>query len=172
MRFIIDDVEFSTSDIGDLEYRDILAMPKQAGMGVQTWGRVASQIERLALAEDGETVIVLTPEQAKAEPERLEPDLLFDSERHLRAFLIMMWLARRTAGQPSLTFDESTAVKFSAVQFVREDDDEPDPDDEPELDPQPPSDSAPDADGEAATSTPPSPASTTPSSTSTTTSST
>lgn len=171
MRFIIDGLEFSTGDIGDLEYRDILAMPKQAGMGVQTWGRVVAQIERLALAPDGESVVVLSPEEAKADPSRVEPDLLFDSERHLRAFLIMMWLARRTNGQPTLTFEDSTAVRFSAVEFIRDDDD-PEPDDEPEPDPQTPSASAPDAGGEASTSREPSPDSTSPSGTSTDTSST
>jgi hypothetical protein len=118
MRFLIDGIEYGTADIGELTQRDMLAMAKQAGMGLQTWARLSSQIERLALADDGETVVVLTPEQATSEPGRVEPDLLFDSERHLRAFLIMVWLARRTSGSPGLTFDESTALPFSALEFL------------------------------------------------------
>lgn len=134
MRFVIDGIEYGTSDIGDLTQRDMLAMAKQAGMGVQTWARVTGQIERLALDVDGETVVVLTPEQVKAEPGRVEPDLLFDSERHLRAFLIMVWLARRTSGQPALTFDESTSLPFSALAFLPDEDDD-DPESEPTPDP-------------------------------------
>lgn len=153
MRFKIDDTEYTTDDIGDLTQRDMLAMAKQAGMGVQTWARVLSQIDRLALDEDGETVVVLSPEQAKAEPGRVEPDLLFDSERHLRAFLVMVWVARRTNGQPTLTFDESTALPFSRLEMLPdlvEDDDAEEP-----PDPQgpPPSASGTDAGDVAALST-------------------
>lgn len=126
MRFIIDGNEYATDDIGELTQRDMLAMAKQAGMGVQTWARTVGQIERLALADSGEGVVVLSEADAKAHPERIDPDLLFDSEPHLRAFLIMVWLARRTTGEPSLTFDESTAVPFSRVEFLPDlEDDEP-----------------------------------------------
>lgn len=126
MRFIIDGTEYATDDIGELTQRDMLAMAKQAGMGVQTWARTVGQIERLAPAPDGGGVVVLSEAEAKAEPERVDPDLLFDSEPHLRAFFIMVWLARRTTGQPNLTFDESTAVPFSHVEFLPDlEDDEP-----------------------------------------------
>lgn len=125
MRFMIDGTPYATDDLGELTQRDLLAMAKQAGMGVQTWVRTVGQIERLALADDGGGVVVLSEDEAKAHPERVDADLLFDSEPHLRAFLIMVWLARRTSGQPTLTFDESTSVPFSHVEFLPDDDDEP-----------------------------------------------
>lgn len=154
MKFIIDGTEFSSDDLGDITQRDMLAMPKQAGMGVQTWGRTIAEFDRLALADDGETVIVLSKSEAKERPDDIDPDLLFDSERHLRAFFIMVWLTRRTSGQPSLTFDDSASRPWRDLQFIRETvaDDEGDGEDEP--DPQSPSASAPDADAsETTTST-------------------
>ena len=126
MRFIIDGTEYATDDIGELTQRDMLAMSKQAQMGVQTWARTVSQIERLALAPSGEGVVVLSEDEAKATPERVDPDLLFDSEPHLRAFFVMVWLARRTSGQSALTFDESLSLPFSRVEFLPDvEDDEP-----------------------------------------------
>jgi len=130
MRFIIDGTSYATDDIGELTQRDLLAMAKQAGMGVQTWARTVGQIERLAPAAEGGGVVVLSEDEAKAHPERVDADLLFDSEPHLRAFLIMVWLARRTSGQSSLTFDESTSVPFSHVEFLPDEDDDVEPEDE------------------------------------------
>lgn len=125
MRFRIDGNEYTSDDIGDMTPRDMMAMAKQAGMGVQTWARTVGQIERLALAPSGEGVVVLSEAEAKAEPERVDSDLLFESEPHLRAFFVMVWLARRSSGQPSLTFDESTAIPWSHHEFIPEDADEP-----------------------------------------------
>jgi hypothetical protein len=126
MRFIIDGTEYASSDIGDMTPRDMLAMAKQAGMGVQTWARTVAQIERLAPAPDGGGVVVLTEDEAKANPELCEPDLMFDSEPHLRAFFILVWLSRRTSGQPTLTFEESSSVPWSAYEILPDlDDDEP-----------------------------------------------
>lgn len=173
MRFQIDDVIYTPTQVLDeLDASDTLAMAKQAGMGLQTWGRVLAQIERLALADDGETVIVLSESDAKATPERVDQDLLFDSERHQRALLILFWLTRRVQGERSLSFEQSLTTPWRRLQILP-DEPEPEPEDEDQSpDPQPPSASAPAGSDATATSTPSSPDSTTPSSTSTATSST
>lgn len=149
MRFIIDGTTYAADDIGDLTLRDTLAMAKQAGMGVHTWQRTLSQISRLTAGPEG--VVVLSPDEAKSRPQDCDPDLFMDSEPHLRAFLVMVWLARRTAGQASLTFDESNAVAWRSLEFIA---DEPDDDDEAEAapDPTPLPGSAADDGSEAATS--------------------
>ncbi len=134
MRFIIDGIEYTSDDIGDMTPRDMMAMAKQAGMGVQTWARTVAQIERLALAPSGEGVVVLSEAEAKAQPDRVDSELLFDSEPHMRAFFVMVWLARRSSGQPSLTFDESTSIPWSHHEFIPEDDAEPE-----DVTPDPPS---------------------------------
>lgn len=127
MRFIIDGTTYAADDIGDLTLRDTLAMAKQAGMGVHTWQRTLGQISRLAAGPDG--VVVLSPDEAKSRPQDCDPDLFMDSEPHLRAFLVMVWLARRTNGQPTLTFDESNDVPWRSLEFIA---DEPADDDEDE----------------------------------------
>lgn len=149
MRFIIDGTEYAADDIGELTLRDTLAMAKQAGMGVHTWQRTLGQISRLAAGPDG--VVVLSPDEARQRPQDCDPDLFMDSEPHLRAFLVMVWLARRTGGQPSLTFDESNAVPWASLGFVAEEPEADEPEDE-TPDPTPLPDSAADAGSAAATS--------------------
>lgn len=149
MRFIIDGRESSLDDLADLTQQDLMDMVKQAGMGVQTWVRRIAQIPRLALADDGQTVIVLSETDAKANPDRVDPDLMTESAPHLQAFLIMVWLGRRRAGEPKLRYEESTALPWRSMQML------PDPEPAPLLeetveDPTQPSASDPVSDGDAA----------------------
>ncbi len=153
MRFIIDGTHYDADDIGEVSGRDMMAMSKQAKMGIQTWQRTLQQVTRLALADDGETVIVLTPEQAAASPERCDPNLVTESEPHLRAFLIMVWLARRLTDSPTLSFDEASALPFRKIEIDTTPDEEPEPVEE-APDPSLPSAGAPVADGVTPTSTP------------------
>lgn len=152
MKFIIDGETYDADDIGEVSGQDMLAMSKQADMGIQTWQRTISQIPRLATADDG-SIVVLSESEAKATPERCDSNLVTESEPHLRAFLVMVWLARRIAGNRSLTFAESASLPFRKIDFVS---DATDAEPEPETveDPTPPVASAPDAAGEAPTSTP------------------
>jgi hypothetical protein len=130
VRFIIDGTTYAADDIGDLTLRDTLAMAKQAGMGVHTWQHTLGQISRLAAGPDG--VVVLSPDEAKSRPQDCDPDLFMDSEPHLRAFLVMVWLARRTAGQPTLTFDESNAVAWRSLEFIADEPEADEPDEAPD----------------------------------------
>lgn len=110
MRFILNDTEYTSDDIGDLTQRDIVEMAKQAQMGVQTWARLLDQIDRLALAPDGEGVVVLSEAEAKADPDRCDSDLMLDSPRHVTAWFVWVWLVRRMSGERTLTFEESMSM--------------------------------------------------------------
>lgn len=155
MRFIIDGHEFGMESIADLTQQDLFDMAKQAGMGVQTWMRRIDQIGRLALDEDGETVIVLSESEAKEHPDRLDSDLMTESAPHLHAFLIMVWLGRRRSGEPTLKYAESTALPWRSLTLLGDDEAEPE-EVEAVADPSVPSGSAPDSDGVApSTSTQP-----------------
>lgn len=123
MRFIIDGHEFGVDDLGDITQQDMLDMVKQAGLGVQTWSRRIAQVPRLALDDDGETVIVLSETEAKENPERLDPDLVTESAPHLHAFLIMVWLGRRRSGEPTLKYADSTATPWRSLEMVPDEDD-------------------------------------------------
>lgn len=144
MRFTIDDTPFDLGDIGDLTQHDTIAMAR-AGMGLQTWAKTMGQIGRLAPSPDGEGVVVLSEAEAKENPDLVDPDLFFDSPRHLTAFVIATWLARRKGGNPGLTFEESARMPWASFEILTDDD----PDDaEPEgeaPDPTPLPDSVPGA---------------------------
>jgi hypothetical protein len=142
MRFTIDGNPFDLGDIGDLTQHDTLAMAR-AGMGLQTWARTMGQIARLAPSPDGEGVVVLSDAELKANPDAAEPDLFFDSPRHLLAFVIATWLARRKGGQPALTFEESARMPWASFEILPDEDDD-EPEDE-TPDPTPLPGSAPDA---------------------------
>lgn len=127
MRFIIDDTEIDLLAIGDFTQHETLLMAK-AGMGLQTWARTMGQLDRLALAEDGENVVVLGDAEYQADPTRCSREYMFDSPRHLLAVIIATWLARRHAGQPNLSFEQSAQVSWSRFERVPEDDIEEDDD--------------------------------------------
>lgn len=149
MRFILNDTEYSSDDIGDLTQRDMIAMAKQAKMGVRTWMQTLIQIDRLALAPDGEGVVVLSEAEAKADPDRCDPDLMLDSERHLTAWFVWVWLVRRMSGETTLTFDDSIAMPMPKLL---PDAPEPVASEDEGVDPSLPSASETDVDGAPATS--------------------
>lgn len=149
MKFLIDGVEYDASAI-DPSGADLAAMSRQAGMGFQTWNRIVGEIERLSFDEDG-NVVVLTKDEAAADPGRVDPTAFMDSPRHMDAFNVLMWLARRAAGE-RISFAESSAVPFSRIDRIEDDEPEPEIGEETE-DPTPPPASAPESGGEAATST-------------------
>ena len=132
MKFKIDDTVIDLTAVGDLTQHESLLMAK-AGMGLQTWVRTMDQISRLARAEDGETVVVLSVDEAKARRDEVDPDLFFDSPRHLLAMIIACWIGRRHAGSPSLSFEESARVPWSKFSLVPDDEDEDDADEDEQL---------------------------------------
>ncbi len=144
-KFIIDGAEYDSNDV-DPSGRDLRDLPKQAGIGIQTWERLMGQIRRLAWGPDG-SVVVLSESDAAAHQEPghepcdgcPNPSLFTESTPHMTAFLVLIWLSRRSAGETNLRFDDSIAVPFSQIDIV---DDEDDPDDEAEPgeveDPTPP----------------------------------
>lgn len=159
MKFSIDGNVIDLLAVDEFTQHETLLMAK-AGMGLQTWIRTMQQINRLALGDDGETVVVLGEEEAKANPERVDLDLFFDSPRHLQAIIVATWLGRRHSGSPSMSLEESAQIPWAKLERVYEDDDEPEPEDN-GPDPTQPSASAPVADGPGSASTPTSKVSTT-----------
>lgn len=132
MKFQIDGTVIDLTAVGDLTQHESLLMAR-AGMGLQTWARTMGQIARLAPSPDGEGVVVLSEDEAKANPDDVDPDLFFDSPRHLLAMIIACWIGRRHAGQTSLTFEQSAAVPWSKFSVIPdEDDDEPEPEEAPD----------------------------------------
>lgn len=149
MKFLIDGVVYDASTI-DPSGADLAAMPKQAGMGFQTWSRIMAQVDRLAWDDDG-NVVVLSEAEAKANPERVDPSAFMDSGRHMDAFNVFVWLARRGAGE-RITFADSAAVPFSRIDRLPDEDDDVEETEEAE-DPSLPPASAPATGGDAETQT-------------------
>jgi len=148
VKFLIDGVVYDASAI-DPSGADLAAMPKQAGMGFQTWSRLMGQIERLGYDDDG-NVVVLSEEEVKADPSRADVNAFMDSGRHMDAFNVLIWLARRGSGE-RVSFADSAAVPFSRIDRLPDEDD--DDDEEEAEDPSLPPASAPATGGDAGTST-------------------
>lgn len=147
MKYRIDGVEYDVDEV-DPSGADMVAMSKQAGMGLQTWQWTISQCSRLAWSDGpGSPVVVLSEADAAVHREAgHEPcwgcpneNLVTESPQHMTAFLVLLWLARRAAGEPTLRYEDSAAVPWSRFERVDDDDDDP-ADDEPAEgeDPTPP----------------------------------
>ena len=158
MKYRIDGVEYDVDEV-DPSGADMIAMSKQAGMGLQTWQWTITQCTRLAWSDGpGSPVVVLSEADAAVHRQPgHEPcwgcpneNLVTESPQHMTAFLVLLWLARRAAGETALRYEDSAAVPWS--KFERIDDDEDDPADvEPDEveDPPPPPASEPGTGGAA-----------------------
>lgn len=150
MQWLIDGTAYDADEL-DPTGLDMRAMSKQAGMGFYTWQRLMGQLERLGFDDDG-NVVVLSETEAKEHPERLNPGAMFDSEPHLTALLVTIWLTRRGAGE-KLSFEESASVPFSRIDRLDDEPDDEPADDGEAPDPTQPPASAADAGDGSATST-------------------
>lgn len=151
MKYVIDGTEYDV-DAVDPSGADMVAMSKQAGMGLQTWQWTIAQCSRLAWSDGpGSSVVVLSESEAAVHraPDH-EPcwgcpneNLLTESPQHMTAFLVLLWLARRAGGEPNLRYEDSAAVPWSKFERIDDDADDVDDDELEEAeDPTPPPASA------------------------------
>jgi len=114
MRFIIDGTEYEAANLERITGLYALDLPKQAGIGVQTLAKRLEEMSRLGYAPDGSPVVL--PVGAA----EVDGSAVMDSEPHLRALLAFLWVSRRLAGEPRLTFDEASSFEFMSLQIVGE----------------------------------------------------
>jgi hypothetical protein len=107
MRFIVNGAEYEAASLERITGIDALALPKQAGMGVQT---LAKRLEEMSEMGAG----------------------VMDSEPHLRALLAFLWLSRRLSGERGLTFEEACDFPIASLEIVTDDTDDEVADDEPD----------------------------------------
>ncbi|MGE3448979.1 MAG: hypothetical protein AB7H92_15530 [Microbacteriaceae bacterium] len=150
MKYRIDGVEYAFDDLGSIPIQESRVMAAQ-GLGVYRWPIAMGEIARLSLDEGGD-VVVLSEREAAAHPERCNPALFMESERHLLAFTIFLWLCQRRT-DPKQTFEATQRLTWDLIEPVDDDDDEPDV--EGDEDPtQPPASAQGTGGGAAATSAP------------------
>jgi len=95
-----------------------LALPKQIGFGLNTLGKRLDELSRLGYDDDG--AVTVLPEGVDG-----DPGAVFDSAPHFTALLALVWLSRKMAGHPTMTFEESSATTpLSSLTLVTDDDDE------------------------------------------------
>lgn len=140
MRFIIDGTEYEAANLERITGLYALDLSKQAGIGVQSLAKRLEEMARLGYDANGAPVVL------PAGAAEIDGSAVMDSEPHLRALLAFLWVSRRLAGEPRLTFDDAASFEFLSLQIV---DDE--SDDEPEdVTPDPSSPSGGETDGDAA----------------------
>ncbi|MGL4257089.1 MAG: hypothetical protein ACRCSL_12205 [Microbacterium sp.] len=132
MKYRIDGVEYDVDEV-DPSGADMIAMSKQAGMGLQTWQWTISQLSRLAWSDGpGSAVVVLSEaEAAEHSVDGHEPcwgcpneNLFTESPKHMTAVLVLLWLARRAGGEPTLPYEVSAAVPWSRFEALPDDEED------------------------------------------------
>lgn len=117
MKFVIDGHEYEAASLERITGMHALDLPKQAGIGVQTLAKRLEEIPRLGY-QDGKAVVL------PAGASEIDGTAVMDSEPHLRALLAFLWLSRRLAGEPRLTFEDACSFEFSALNVVTDDEED------------------------------------------------
>lgn len=130
MKYRIDGVEYAFDDIGSIDMQASYVMAAH-GLGVYRWPTAMQEINRLALDDSGD-VVILDEAEAAAHPERANPALMMESPRHLLAFTMFLWLCQRRTN-PKQSFEATQRLTWDKIEPV--DDDEDEPDDEADEDP-------------------------------------
>lgn len=134
MLFTINGCEYEGADIFHLPASLVLALPKQAGIGVSQLSARLSELSRLARDESG-AVIVLDAATAQTPEGKALLDrsgAFLDSEPHLRALLAYVWVSRVVAGE-RVTFEQSCEFDLNElIESLADAEDEPAGDVEPD----------------------------------------
>lgn len=104
MHVIVGDKRYEFEALNKASLLDLMELKKQTGLTMETLGDLIAKMET----------------QQKDDPEF---DFLGD-EGNLLVLAVMIWLARRRAGERSLKFEDSADVPLSDVQLVADEADE------------------------------------------------
>lgn len=107
MHVLIKGVRYDFDALNKASLLDLIALKKETGLTMQTLSNIYEALEKRSK----------------------EPDYDFlGDEDNLLLMAVLLWLARRKAGERTLSFEESADAPLSEIEFVA------DPDDEPEAD--------------------------------------
>lgn len=111
MHVVVAGTEYAFDALNKASLLDLIELKKQTGL-------TAGDLEKLV---------------GKLEEQKEDPDFNFiDDEGNLLVLAVLIWLARRRAGERSLKFEDSADVPLDEIAFVADDTDE-----EPEESPDP-----------------------------------
>ena len=118
MQFIINGQAYDAAELGRITGKTALELNRQTKMGLKTFITRIEELGTLGYAADGSVAVL--PEGDAG----IDTSAVFDSEPHFTALLAYMWLSRRLAGNPSLTFDEACdSMEILSMEIVGDDDD-------------------------------------------------